>query len=324
MVEPSYSKVYSDVNAKKPKQYWDYENYVVYWEKTDAFELIQKLGRGKYSDVFGAIHMPNEDLRVVKVLKPVKQKKIKREILILNNLKGGVNIITLYHAIKDPVAKIHALVFEYVNNVDFKQLYNTLSSSDIKFYLKELLKAIDYCHSMGIMHRDIKPHNVMIDPGNRSLRLIDWGLAEFYHPGQEYNVRVASRCYKGPELLVEYKMYDYSLDMWSFGCMMAALVFREEPFFHGLYNADQLMRIVKVLGTKEFKQYLDKYGITLTPKIMEKIGQHKRKKWEHLVDTDNQHLATEQALDLLDNLLRYDHQMRITAKEAMNHAYFAE
>ena len=72
------------------------------------------------------------------------------------------------------------------------------------------------------------------------LRLIDWGLAEFYHPNQEYNVRVASRYFKGPELLVDYQYYDYSLDMWSLGCMLASIIFRKEPFFHGHDNYDQV------------------------------------------------------------------------------------
>ena len=77
---------------------------------------------------------------------------------------------------------------------------------------------------MGITHRDVKPHNVMIDHEQKKLRLIDWGLAEFYHPTQEYNCRVASRYFKGPELLVEFQSYDYSLDLWSFGCMFASMV----------------------------------------------------------------------------------------------------
>jgi serine/threonine protein kinase len=64
----------------------------------------------------------------------------------------------------------------------------------------------------------------MIDHEKRQLRLIDWGLAEFYHPGTDYNVRVASRYFKGPELLVDFQQYDYSLDMWSLGCMFASMV----------------------------------------------------------------------------------------------------
>src|SRR5699024_6416649 len=107
------------------------------------------------------------------------------------------------------------------------------------------------------------PHNIMIDHQKRKLKLIDWGLAEFYHPRKEYNVRVASRYYKGPELLVDLQLYDYSLDMWSLGCVLAGMIFRREPFFLGQDNYDQLIKIVKVLGSDKFREYEAKYKLKL-------------------------------------------------------------
>lgn len=80
---------------------------------------------------------------------------------------------------------------------------------------------------------------------------------------QEYNVRVASRYFKGPELLVDLREYDYSLDMWSLGAMFAGMIFRKEPFFHGHDNYDQLVKIAKVLGTDDLYAYLDKYDVQL-------------------------------------------------------------
>uniref|UniRef100_A0A8C8K2W7 non-specific serine/threonine protein kinase n=1 Tax=Oncorhynchus tshawytscha TaxID=74940 RepID=A0A8C8K2W7_ONCTS len=322
----SRARVYTDVNTHRPREYWDYESHVFnfnYLEWYD-FQLVRKLGRGKYSEVFEAINITNNEKVVVKILKPVKKKKIKREIKILENLRGGPNIISLKDIVKDPVSRTPALVFEHVNNTDFKQLYQTLTDYDIRFYMFEILKALDYCHSMGIMHRDVKPHNVMIDHEHRKLRLIDWGLAEFYHPGQEYNVRVASRYFKGPELLVDYQMYDYSLDMWSLGCMLASMIFRKEPFFHGHDNYDQLVRIAKVLGTEDLYNYIDKYNIELEPRFNDILGRHSRKRWERFVHSENQHLVSPEALDFLDKLLRYDHQARLTAHEAMAHPYYCK
>ncbi|KAG7268127.1 hypothetical protein CRUP_010081 [Coryphaenoides rupestris] len=257
----SKSRVYADVNTLKSREYWDYEAHVPSWSNQEDYQLVRKLGRGKYSEVFEAINITNNEKVVVKILKPVKKKKIKREIKILENLRGGTNIIRL--------SRTPALVFECINNTDFKELYQKLTDFDIRFYMYELIKALDYCHSMGIMHRDVKPHNVMIDHQMRKLRLIDWGLAEFYHPAQEYNVRVASRYFKGPELLVDY----------------------------------QLVRIAKVLGTDELFGYLRKYHIELDPRFKDLLGHP-------------------EALDLLDKLLRYDHQQRLTATEAMEHPYF--
>ncbi|CAF1034683.1 unnamed protein product [Rotaria magnacalcarata] len=322
MAQPSRARVYADCNTHRPREYYDYELHVVEWGNQDDYQIVRKLGRGKYSEVFEGINITNNEKVVIKILKPVKKKKIKREIKILQNLRGGPNIITLLDIVKDPVSRTPALIFENVNNTDFKQLYPTLSDYDIRYYMYELLKALDYSHSMGIMHRDVKPHNVMIDHENRKLRLIDWGLAEFYHPNQEYNVRVASRYFKGPELLVDYQYYDYSLDMWSLGCMLASMIFRKEPFFHGHDNYDQLVRIAKVLGTDELYEYLEKYQIELDPRFNEILGRHSRKRWERFVHSENQHLVSQEALDFLDKLLRYDHNDRLTAKEAMDHPYF--
>lgn len=188
-------------------------------------------------------------------------------------------------------------------------LYPTLSDLDIRYYIFELLKALEFCHSNGVMHRDVKPHNVMIDHEKRQLRLIDWGLAEFYHPGREYNVRVASRYFKGPELLVDFQVracvragdwfgfsggewglglrsgtarpssvnrppsslptrlythpesparaqeYDYSLDMWSLGCMFAGMIFRKEPFFHGHNNYDQVQTAMRCPPNQSIKRH---------------------------------------------------------------------
>jgi casein kinase II subunit alpha len=344
----SASRVYCDVNVAAPRDYWDYEALTVAWGDQDAYEVVKKVGRGKYSEVFEGVKTASDERCIIKarfphallacvhsadalnllscclqILKPVKKKKIKREIKILQALAGGPNIITLLDVVREPLSKTPSLVFEFVNATDFKVLYPTLCDADVRYYIFELLKALDYCHSRGVMHRDVKPHNVMIDHGARRLRLIDWGLAEFYHPQKEYNVRVASRYFKGPELLVDLQDYDYALDMWSLGCMFAGLIFVKEPFFSGVDNYDQLVKIAKVLGTDELNAYLTKYGITLDPQLEAKVGRHSRKPWSKFVTPDNASLASAEALDFLSGLLRYDHAERLSAAEAQAHPYFA-
>ena len=217
-------KFYATVNRDRPVDYSTFDFLHIPWNSPSDYLVHSKIGRGKYSEVFLGTRISTNEKVVVKLLKPVKKKKIFREMKILQNLQGGQNIIKLIDAVRDPVSKTPALVFEHVNNTDYKTLFPTLSDFEVRFYIYEILKALDYCHSQGIMHRDIKPHNVMIDHSARKVRVIDWGLAEFYFPGREYNVRVASRYYKGPELLVNDQLYNYSLDIWSLGCMLAAIV----------------------------------------------------------------------------------------------------
>lgn len=357
----SQARVYSDANQRRDQDYWDYENTAIEWSTNNKFyEIENKVGRGKYSEVFQGVQLSTRHSIVIKMLKPVKKKKIKREIKILLNLSneknpptagkfdksdyytnqkeealqhmrpylydlphtGHENIVQLFDTVRDPISRTPSLIFEHVDNVDFRILYPKLTDMDMRFYMFELLKALDYCHSMGIMHRDVKPHNVMIDHKHKKLRLIDWGLAEYYHANMEYNVRVASRFFKGPELLVDYRMYDYSLDLWSFGTMLASLVFQKEPFFHGTSNTDQLVKIVRVLGSEDFEKYLLKYEITL-PSEFHDMDQYIRRPWRRFINDSNRHLSdNDEVIDLLDNLLKYDHAERLTAREAMGHPWF--
>jgi Protein kinase domain len=108
------------VNVHRPREYWDYERLEVNWGDQEDYEVIRKIGRGKYSEVFEGMNVVNSTKCVIKILKPVKKKKIKREIKILQNLCGGTNIIQLLDVVRDPQSKTPSLVFEYIDNTDFK------------------------------------------------------------------------------------------------------------------------------------------------------------------------------------------------------------
>lgn len=99
-------------------------------------------------------------------------------------------------------------------------MYSVLIDYDIRFYFYEFFKVFDYCYSMGIMYRDVKLGNVLIDYENRKLRLVDWGFVEFYYFSMFYRVSVVLRYFKGSEFLLDFKLYDYFFDMWSFGCIL--------------------------------------------------------------------------------------------------------
>jgi len=130
--------------------------------------------------------------------------------------------------------------------------------------------------------------------------------------------------------------YDYSLDLWGVGCIMAGIIFRRDPFFNGVDNVDQLVKIAKVLpfidiryfnedqvlGTDELYVYLMKYGITLDAEFRKILGRRKRRPWARFITERNEHFVSDEAVDLIDKLLRYDHQERPTAQEAMMHPFF--
>lgn len=151
------------------------------------------------------------------------------------------------------------------------------------------------------------------------------GLSDFYLPGKEYPVRVATRAYKGPELLLGIRDYDYSLDIWSLGCVFGAMMFRKSQLFRAEDDWGQLRRIARVLGTRDLDAYVEKYRVSNPEyaRVRATMGDLPRVPWASMVDDSNSALATDAAINLLDRMLRYDHQDRISAAEALQHPFFA-
>lgn len=317
------SNVYSNVNESFGKNWDNIDDWELNFVSPNNYQIATWLGTGKYADVFSGYDR-DENKVAIKILKPVRQQKYNREAKILMDLQGGPNIVQLYNVVRNPKTLQYSFIFEYIENTDSVELLKNFTLQEAQYYFYQLLRALQYSHSHGIMHRDIKPQNIMYDRNTHQLRLIDWGLAEFYHPGRRYNIHVASRHFKAPELLIDYQYYDYSVDLWGFGVTMASILFNRIPFFKGNDDFDMMVKIVSVLGTDKFREYIDKYGIELPPEMEKRINsQHfKPKNLSSFINSSNSALVTEDALDLISKCLKYDHQERITADEALMHPFF--
>ena len=122
--------------------------------------------------------------------------------------------------------------------------------------------------------------------------------------------------------MVEHQYYHYAIDLWAFGCMFAGILFGKSYFFHGKDFPDQLEKIIECLGTNKFNKFIEKYKITL-PEFVNKIPNYNGKEWrEYIDDKTNEKLINDDALDLLDKILKYDPNHRLTAKQAIQHKYF--
>ncbi|KAK4937971.1 Casein kinase II subunit alpha' [Elasticomyces elasticus] len=323
---PNYTDITANSSVNSVAQFtrntsqerWNHSIFDISWGKLENYQMLDKLGDGSYSEVFLGINKLDNESCVVKILQPVAMRRVKREIKILQELSGGPNIVSLIDVVRDNRNKTPSLVFEYVNNTNHKTLYPQLNDFDVRYYILNLLKALSFSHSKGIMHRDIKPYNVMIDHHNRKLRLIDWGLADFYDENRAYGTGVGSRYWRAPELLVGYDGYDYSADLWSVGCMLAGMVFQREPFFRGKHDdVDQLLTIARVLGTEGLFKYLHEYDIELDEAFDHVKGWYQTERWASFVTPQNRHLVSEDVIDLIGKLLRYNHKVSASTKQVV-------
>ena len=290
------------------------------------YEVNAKIGRGRYSEVYSGIEKYTNEKVVIKILKPINKNKIKREAVILQYLNKCPNSVHLLDITKGESIDIYCLIYNNISGHDLKLIYKNITPEDMKLYIYKILQCLSFCHSKKIMHRDIKSGNIVVNTITKELNVIDWGLSEYYISNFKYNTRVGTRFYKAPELLLDYKKYDYAIDVWSAGCVLASLLFQKDFFFKGSDLNNQIIKIAEVFGYKEFEKFYNKYqnDIRINKKVMEQIKNFEKKEWKSFVNENNKYLVNDDVIDLLDKMLKFDPSERIKAKDAINHPYFKE
>ncbi|XP_021905535.1 probable serine/threonine-protein kinase At1g54610 [Carica papaya] len=224
--------------------------------RPDAFEKLEKIGQGTYSSVFRARELETGRIVALKKVRfdnfePESVRFMAREILILRRLDHP-NIIKLEGLITSRLSCNIYLVFEYMEH----DVTGLLSCPDIKFsesqvkcYLKQLLSGLNHCHTRGVMHRDIKGSNLLVN-NEGILKVADFGLANFCATGnrQPLTSRVVTLWYRPPELLLGSTDYGAAVDLWSVGCVFAELLLGK-PILQGRTEVEQLHKIFKLCGS---------------------------------------------------------------------------
>lgn len=301
----------------------DYEKVTIVWSSPDDYEIDYKLGAGKYGTTYLGTKKSTGQRVAIKCLVPITMRKVKREIVLLHTIQGGPNVLNLIDLIEDPESGGQSIVVEMVDHEEHDIQYPRFTPDDVRYYMYQLLKGLAYIHSCGVFHRDVKPQNTMYDAEKRKLVVVDMGLGEHYYPDQDYNVKVASRYFKGPELLLHNRWYDYALDVWSAGTMLASLIFKKEPFFKGKDNADMIKKHAEVLGTDALNAYLKRHNLKLRDDEQEVVPVNCPKKdWTEFVNANNKQFAVPEALDLLSKMLVLEGEERISARDALEHPWF--
>lgn len=153
----------------------------------------------------------------------------------------GFNLVLEY--VEDNLENHVRKLREKVSRKDLKAISSIPYQQEIKNLLFQLLNGVAYMHSVGVMHRDLKPENILIDAAG-ALKICDFGLAGFYEVLEEFSTNVVTLRYRAPDILLGNQFYDYSIDIWSVGCVFAEML-RGKPLFKARTEKDLLLLILE-------------------------------------------------------------------------------
>eukprot|EP01120_Amphizonella_sp_Union-15-10_P002557 TRINITY_DN1284_c0_g1_i1.p1 TRINITY_DN1284_c0_g1~~TRINITY_DN1284_c0_g1_i1.p1 ORF type:complete len:426 (-),score=83.72 TRINITY_DN1284_c0_g1_i1:170-1447(-) len=293
------------------------------------YEILDKLGKGAYGIVWKCIDkLTNEPVALKKIFGAFQNatdaQRTFREIMFLQELSDHENIIKLLDVFKAENDRDIYLVFAYMET-DLHHVIkaNILQEVHKRYVIYQLLKAMKYIHTGNVLHRDMKPSNLLLN-SECHLKVADFGLARSIevdengaNPPLILTDYIASRWYRAPEILLGSTKYTKGVDMWSIGCIMGELL-GGKPMFQGKSTMDQLNRIIEVVGAPSMED-IQAIGSGFADRMITSIPNVPPQNLKTLFPN-----AKDDAIDLLSKLLKFNPTKRITAEESLSHPYVAQ
>jgi mitogen-activated protein kinase 7 len=292
------------------------------------WKLVREMGSGAYGVVVSAVDDISGETVAIKLVtrifdKVQLAKRALREVTLLRHFSSHENVTGLIDvdAISPDFQEIY--IFMEPMEADLHQIIKSgqhLSNEHVQYFLYQILRGMKYVHSAAVIHRDLKPGNLLVN-SDCELKICDFGLSRGFDSAPDEQVGhlteyVATRWYRAPEIMLAFRGYTRAIDVWSIGCIFAELMLGR-PLFKGKDYVDQLNKILDVLGTPE-EDVINRIGSDKAQLYIRSLPVKKAAPLWKLLPT-----ADVQALDLLQKMLTFDPSARISVPDALAHPWLA-
>jgi len=300
------------------------------FEVSKRYTVLEPVGQGAYGIVCAAQdELVNEHIAIKKIENAFEHitftKRTLRELRILRHLRHE-NLIDVRSIFlpgqKDDFEDIY--VCSELMETDLASILKSsqpMTDDHCQFFLYQILRGMKYVHSAQVIHRDLKPRNLLVN-ANCDLKICDFGLARMNFSDKEFQTcpmteYVCTRWYRAPEVLCSWTDYTNAIDIWSIGCIFAEMLGRK-PLFPGHSTQHQLQLIISFLGTPKHEE-LRKIPNDKCRKFIESLPAAEGRPFEEVFRE-----ASPAAVDFLYRTLQFDPDKRVTINQALQHAYLAQ
>jgi len=248
------------------------------------YKIVRKLGEGMFNAVKLATHSLTGEQVAIKILEKTKissiedKERINREISIMKKLRH-FNVVKLYQIVETKLTIY--LIQENVEGQEFMSYLTKkgkLKEIDACKFFHQIISGLEYIHHCGVAHRDFKPENILLTNNNSILKIIDFGLSNFYHDNELLRTSCGSPCYAPPEMIKEEKYNGAESDIWSSGIILYLMLCGKLPFYH---EQNEIMYKKILSGKFDLPNFLSDKAKDLLSKILE-LDPKKRLNFEEI------------------------------------------